>query len=103
MEDFKIDIISCEVARKLATLENVITHIIWQYSLEVNGIKESLVYRTILNPPKKKTFVKITEVEKTLMELWIKESTNLEDATLQLRLFHADQNNKETFIYIPKY
>lgn len=101
MEDFKINIISCEVARKISTLENVITHIIWQYSLEVNGIKESLVYRTILNPPKKKGFIKISDIEKTKLEEWIKESTNLEDATLQLRLFHADQNNKETFIYIP--
>ena len=101
MENFEIKIISCEVDRKVATMENVITHIIWQYSLEVNGITESLVYRTILNPPKKKGFVKITDVEKTLMQQWITEATDMNEASQQLREFHADQNNKETFIYIP--
>jgi hypothetical protein len=101
MENFEIKIISCEVDRKISTLENVITHVIWQYILDLNGIKESLVFRTILNPPKKKGFIKITEVDSLIIKGWVLDAIDLEATQKELRDFHSLQNNKETYIFTP--
>ena len=101
MEDFEIKIISCEVARVIDKMENVITHVIWQYILDLNGIKESLIFRTILNPPKKKGFIKITDVDKLLIKGWVLDSIDLNETQNQLREFHGEKNNKEVYIYTP--
>lgn len=102
METYKIDIISAEVSKKMGVMQNVITHLIWQYIIDIDGKKESLCFRTVLDPPKKKTFIEITEIDKQIMATWIEASTDIVSAKIQLKEFFDNQQEKETYIFIPK-
>lgn len=101
MEEYKIQIISAEVSKKMGVLENVITHLIWQYILDIDGIKESLCFRTELDPPVKKGFIKIDDLNKEIMVKWI-EGTNLESNQAQLKEYHTQKQKIETYIFTPK-
>lgn len=102
MEDFKIKIISTEVAKKIDKLDNVITHIIWQYILDSNGIKESLCFRTALEPPVKKSFIKLDKIVKDTLIEWVKADIEFQTYTDQLIEYHGQKENPTSFIFTPK-
>ena len=101
MEKYTIEIISAEVSKKMGVFTDVITHLIYQYILDIDGIKESLCFRTELNPPIKKGFIKIDNLNKEILSTWI-EADEIEKHKIQLKEYHNQKQAIETYIHIPK-